>query len=117
MEKLLSVLLHAVNQSHIFHLQTTSYAEHMALGAFYKDIQTAVDGVAEMYQGKYGIAVYKAVNPLENYVNSTQVVNYLVTVAGLIEVTKGNTDSFIANELETIEALIYRTIYKIKYLK
>jgi hypothetical protein len=47
-------LLHAATNTHILHLQTTSYAEHVALGEFYKELPDLVDTVIESIQGKYG---------------------------------------------------------------
>ena len=44
-------LLHAVTNTHILHLRSKSYAEHMALGAFYEALPALVDEVAESIQG------------------------------------------------------------------
>jgi hypothetical protein len=51
----ISVLFSARTQAHIFHLQTKSYAQHKALGAFYDSIVDLADRYVEAYQGKYGI--------------------------------------------------------------
>ena len=59
MEDLISVLLHSVNQTHVFHLQTNSFSEHKALNKYYDSIGDIVDTLAESYQGKYGILKYK----------------------------------------------------------
>jgi hypothetical protein len=45
----------ARTSSHIAHLQTKSYAEHMALNAFYDDVIDATDEFAECYQGVFGV--------------------------------------------------------------
>ena len=54
-ETLMSMLLHSKTQAHVFHLQTNSFAEHMALAGYYGGIDDLVDGLVESYQGKYGI--------------------------------------------------------------
>ena len=47
-----STLLHSRTQIHIFHLQSTTYAEHIALGGYYTEIGTLIDGLVETIQGK-----------------------------------------------------------------
>ena len=49
------MMLHAVTNTHILHLRSRSYSEHMALGAFYDELSDLVDGLAESIQGKYGM--------------------------------------------------------------
>lgn len=36
-------------QTHLWHLQTKSYAEHMALGAFYEKMNGLIDALSEMW--------------------------------------------------------------------
>ena len=48
-------ILHSRNQAHVFHLQTKSYAEHIALNGYYDAVVALFDGIVESYQGKYGI--------------------------------------------------------------
>jgi len=47
-------LLYVRDQAHIFHWQTSSYAQHKALGKFYDDYLDLVDAVAEQVFGKMG---------------------------------------------------------------
>ena len=47
-------MLAMVTQSHIWHLQTKSYAAHKALGDFYEALQEKLDGVAETFMGAGG---------------------------------------------------------------
>ena len=51
----ISTLFASRTQAHIFHLQTTSYAQHIALGAYYDGIIDATDALVELIQGRYGI--------------------------------------------------------------
>ena len=50
-KELITTLMYTGLQVHIFHLQTTSYAEHMALGSLYDAIQDATDTFAEALIG------------------------------------------------------------------
>lgn len=47
-------LLEAAMQAKIFHWQTSSYAEHQALGEFYEGLSDLTDTLVEAYQGKFG---------------------------------------------------------------
>jgi hypothetical protein len=116
MEDLLSVLLHSVNQVHIFHLQTKSFAEHKALGSYYDSIGDIADELAEAYQGKYGILKYKNVSKIEQYESKEQVIEYFGKIIKVIEKARPIKDPFIDNIVQEIEKLIYQTLYKLKYL-
>jgi hypothetical protein len=116
MEDLISVLLHSVNQVHIFHLQTKSFAEHNALGGYYESIGGIADGLAESYQGKYGILKYKNVSKIEQYESKEQVIEYFNKILKIIEKTRPIKDAFIDNTVQEVESLIYSTLYKLKYL-
>ena len=116
MEDLLSVLLHSVNQVHVFHLQTKSFAEHKALNKYYDSIGDIVDTLAEAYQGKYGILKYKNVSKIEQYESKEQVIEYFDKIIKVIEKTRPIKDDFIDNIVQEVETLIYQTLYKIKYL-
>ena len=113
-------LLHCVTNAHILHLQSTSYSEHMALGAFYEGLQDLVDGLAESIQGKYGLIQgysddYIAPNPNENALAFVEAVSEFVTNG---RVSEGfPQDSEIQNEIDSIQTLINTTIYKLRYLK
>lgn len=53
-------LMNARTVAHIAHLQTTSYAQHQALGAFYGGLVPLIDSFAEVYQGRYGLIKFNA---------------------------------------------------------
>ena len=116
MEDLLSVLIHSVNQTHVFHLQTKSFSEHKALNKYYDSIGDIVDTLAEAYQGKYGILKYKNVSKIEQYESKEQVIEYFDKILKIIEKTRPIKDSFIDNIVQEVETLIYSTLYKLKYL-
>lgn len=116
MEDLLSVLLHSVTQTHTFHLQTKSFAEHKALNEYYDSVSGIVDTLAEAYQGKYGILNYKNVSKIEQYESKEQVIEYFGKIIKVIEKTKPIQDAFIDNIVQEVETLIYSTLYKLKFL-
>jgi len=116
MEDLLSVLIHSVNQTHVFHLQTNSFSEHKALNKYYDSIGDIVDTLAESYQGKYGILKYKNVSKIEQYESKEQVIEYFNKILKIIEKTRPIKDAFIDNTVQEVESLIYSTLYKLKYL-
>lgn len=53
MEDLISLLFLARDLAHREHLHTKSYAQHVALNAFYDQIVDDADAIAEAYQGLY----------------------------------------------------------------
>ena len=52
MRRTATILFHARQQTHFWHLTTASYAEHKALGDFYEGILGLTDKLLETYQGK-----------------------------------------------------------------
>jgi len=117
--KLISFLLHSRTQTHIFHLQTDSFAAHMALNAYYDGIIPLVDGLVESYQGKNGILTgYSNFNLLE-YTNIGEVIVYFQGLTNTIEKLRQGIpqDSYIQNQIDTVVELVESTSYKLKFLK
>lgn len=109
-------LMHARTNAHLLHLRSKSYAQHMALNAFYDGIGDLIDTFAENYQGIYGViddypAVYdppKADPAIElGYVD-----RYLTRQREKIP-----QDSNLQNIVDEIATLVQSTIYKLKFLK
>ena len=111
-------LLHSQTQVHIFHLGTKSYSEHKALQGYYEGIDALVDGVIESYQGKYGLLTnYKSFKN-QSYKNKNQVLKYFTSLLNIIEENRDSVDdSYIQNQIDTIQELINSTLYKLKFLK
>ena len=114
---LLSKLLDSQKQIHIFHLQTKSFAEHKALQDYYDAIPDLVDSLVESAQGLFGIITgWKSFEVLE-YQSKDQCISYLKNILNEINVVRNSIKySFILNQLDTIDELIYSTIYKLKNL-
>jgi len=114
---LISYLFHSRTQTHIFHLQTTSFAEHMALNTYYDGIVPLIDGLVESYQGKYGIITGYSNFKLVEYKGNGQTIAYLEQLCEAVSNAFNSIeDTYIQNQLDTITELIKSTIYKLKNL-
>lgn len=115
---MVSILLHSQTQVHIFHLQTKSYAEHKALQGYYEGIDVLVDGLIESYQGKYDVITQYNSIKNEDYKSNEQVIKYFKALDVMIEKNrKGVKESFIQNQIDTVQELINSTVYKLRFLK
>jgi hypothetical protein len=113
--ELFGCLLNSATQAHVFHLQTTSFAEHKALESFYEGIVPLTDILIETYQGKYGIVKDYSSYTMKNLGSS---IDYLEVVQNKVEESKSLfKDSDILNILDEITALMKQTLYKLKHLK
>lgn len=110
-------MLHSQKQAHIFHLGTKSFSEHMALNGYYSEIDELVDGIIESYQGKYGLLTdYKSYKN-QTYKDKKQVLKYFTGLLNTIEENRQSVeDSYIQNQIDTVQELIYSTMYKLKFL-
>ena len=117
-KNMVSTLLHSQTQVHIFHLQTKSYSEHKALQGYYEGIDKLVDGIIESYQGKYDIINNYDSVKTEEYKSCDQVINYFKSLDSMIDNARKNVkESFIQNQIDTVQELIFSTIYKLRFLK
>jgi high-affinity Fe2+/Pb2+ permease len=115
---MVSILLHSQTQVHIFHLQTKSYSEHKALQKYYEGIDALVDGLIESYQGKYDVITqYNSVKN-EDYKSNEQVIKYFKVLDTMIEKNRKSVkESFLQNQIDTVQELIYSTLYKLRFLE
>jgi hypothetical protein len=115
---MISTLLHSQTQVHIFHLQTKSYSEHKALQKYYDGIDGLLDGIIESYQGKYDIITgYKTIKTVD-YTSTEQLISYFKGLDDDIEKNRNLfKESYIQNQIDTIQELIYGTLYKLRFLK
>lgn len=111
-------LLHSQTQVHVFHLQTKSYSEHKALQGYYEGIDALVDGIVESYQGKYGLITNYKSYDMEQYSNGKKTIGYFMELLKVIEENRESVeDSYIQNQIDTVQELINSTVYKLKFLK
>ena len=118
---MIATLLQSRSQAHIFHWQTksqSSFAEHMALGTYYDEIVELIDGIVDSYQGKYEIITgYKTVEMVD-YKSTEQLISYFRDLDNNIEKNrKGIKESYIQNQIDGVQELIFSTLYKLRFLK
>lgn len=111
------MLFLARDVTHSAHLNTRSYAKHVALNEFYDGIIDLADKFAEAYQGKYGLIgpislmsakkTNNVVEFLEGQVEDLEEMRYKV-------VEKDCTP--LQNIIDEIFGLYYATLYKLKFL-
>jgi hypothetical protein len=85
LESIASKLTYFHEQLHLLHWQTTSYAEHQALGGLYDYVHDFKDGVIEKLMGYTGKrpSAYK-IDPLGNS-NATAVVSELMSFSSSLK--------------------------------
>jgi DNA-binding ferritin-like protein len=109
-------LLHAATNAHLLHLKSRSYAEHMALGAFYEELPDLVDALAESIQGLTGELLEY---PADYYQPADTAIQELEDLQEYVREERKNIpqDSEIQNATDTIAELINSTLYKLRFLK
>lgn len=108
-------LLQIHNQIRILHWQTSSYAEHKALGNLYKDMDDLIDNFVEVRSGQYGIS--KAKNnfniSMENIekCNPKKCIEEGVSVLKQIYKSVSEEDTELKNILDEMIAAMRKTRY------
>ena len=119
--EMVSRLLHSQTQVHIFHLGTKgngSYAAHKALQGYYEGIDALVDGIIESYQGKHGLVTGYDTYDISKFESVSQCISYLEDLGEMIEEKRDSVkESYLQNQIDTIQELLYSTLYKLKFLK
>lgn len=119
-EKLISTLLESRTQAHVFHWQTKgagSFAMHTALQTYYEGIIPLIDALVESYQGKNGIITGYTSPEKFTDLTAGNVLKYFKALAIFVEKTHGKfNETWIQNQIDTINELIYSTIYKLENL-
>jgi len=109
-----SLLLNSITQTHIFHLQTNSYAQHKALGDYYTAVEDLVDSLIEAYQGSHGIV--KGYSPTE-YSDIKDPILYFENLLKTVEsCSKLFPESDMLNIVDEVKTLIKQTLYKLEHL-
>lgn len=113
--KIFSKMFEARQVSHIKHLQTKSYAEHMALGSYYESLLSFIDSFIETYQGQYGIIKgYESIVSEADQDAVKYITNFSNDLRKFHEELEG--DTHLQNIVDEIIALNYNTIYKLSNL-
>ena len=117
MNQFIGCLFLARDIAHSAHLNTRSYAKHMALGSFYDGIIDLADTLAEAYQGRHGL-----MGPITRQ-SAKKPGDILAFLEGSLKEIEAcryecvpRTDSTLQNIIDEIVALYLSTIYKLKFL-
>lgn len=119
MNEYIGLLFQSRTQSHIFHLQTTSYASHIALQGYYEGIVGLIDRIVEAYQGKYGILTgYRMNISTKDLTSEDQILEYFNQLSKVIAIQRENLpkDSYLENLYDEVETLIHSSVYKLRFL-
>lgn len=104
--KFIGMLFQSRDTMHIAHLQTTSFAEHKALGAYYDDILDLTDKFTEVYFGRF-----KRVEIVIPESKNMPAADHLKEMQVLIEGERNNYSSELQNIMDEMLALINKTLY------
>jgi len=111
------MLFLARDVAHSVHLNTRSYAKHVALNTFYDEIVDLADGFAEAYQGRHGL-----MGPISlmSAKKTTNIVEFLQDQLEEIEKCRyevcDKTDTPLQNLIDGIVELYLSTLYKLRFL-
>ena len=111
------LLFLARDVTHSVHLNTRSYAKHVALNIFYDRIVGAADDFAEAYQGRHGL-----IGPitLHSVKKTNNVIEFLEDSLKQIEDARyevcDKSDSSLQQLIDNIIEVYLRTLYKLKFL-
>ena len=119
-DEMVSRLLHSQTQVHVFHLGVKgsgSYAAHKALQGYYEGIDALVDGMIESFQGKYGLVTNYETYDMEKFESVKKCISYFNDLNKMItEKRRSVKDSYIQNQIDTVQELLFSTVYKLKFL-
>jgi hypothetical protein len=115
--KYIKNLLTILNQLKVYHWQTTSYAQHKALGKAYNALNVLIDNFIEVYMGKYGRIEAKGGSTTVDLFNTDQLpidgfVNNAVEYIVALEIPDKNADTDLMNIRDEMLA----ELNKLKYL-
>lgn len=121
--KFFSKLFESREMAHIYHLQVNgdmgSHAKHTALNEYYEGVLEFIDDSIETYQGQYGIIEeYDVIDTKDT--KSKEVIEYFNELVTFIKVERkciNAEDTHLHNIIDEVVALVYRTLYKLKYTK
>ena len=118
MGEFILTLLHAATNTHILHLKSKSFSEHMALGEFYTALPDLVDAVVEATQGRYGQLIDY---PVQYYAPASTALEELQQLKDYVDETRRGEDipqdTEIQNLIDEIASQIDSTLYKLTFLK
>jgi hypothetical protein len=104
--KFIGTLFQSRDAMHIAHLQTTSYAEHKALNAYYDGILDLTDTFTEAYFGRN-----KRVEIVIPESKNVEAVSHLKELRSIVDTERTNYSSELQNIMDEILSLLDKTLY------
>ena len=123
MEQLASLFFHSRTQAHVFHLGVKgpgAFSAHSALNTYYDEIVGLIDGLVESYQGKYGLIKFQPVNGLDTNCDVKNIISYFEKLCIALDKLRKDEKlkaSYIQNQIDGVEELLYSTKYKLVNLQ
>lgn len=115
--RLLAIMFLSREVAHREHLNTKSYAQHMALGSFYDDIIDNADSIAEAYQGRHGL-IGKI--PMLTETDTGDIADILEKHLGMLEKIRytaaDKSETAIQNLIDNAVETYLSTLYKLRNL-
>lgn len=119
-----SKIFESREMAHVYHLQLKgdpgSYASHIALGEYYDGVIGILDELIEVYQGQYDIV--QGYNIIDT--SSTQNLDKLEYFSSIVDYLKNSRYTLLSQDdphyqaiIDEIINLLYRLIYKLRFLK
>lgn len=114
MRRTATILFHARQQAHFWHLDTKSFAEHKALESFYTELLELVDKLLEEYMGKGNRIDFGSIRMTFHGYDKDKVREYLKKLTRYIVKSKRGlkeNESNLGNIMDEILGLVNRTLY------
>lgn len=118
MDEIIANLFHARDIAHAIHLRTRSFAQHVALGDFYKQVIDLADDLAETFAGRYS-TLNVQMNKYPTPFTDTDAVTFIRSVADWADKARASfnpADTLLLNQWDELLALINKTKYKLENL-
>lgn len=115
--KLVMLCFQARTDAHVFHLQSRSYSQHMALNMFYDEVIDLIDDYAETFQGKYGLIDSYPSTPIKASSAVELIQGFVDWIAENRKDCYAPEDQDLSSQIDLIAALGHRTIYKLRNLR
>lgn len=112
--KIIGYLFMSRDYVHKAHLKTPSYSTHVALNELYTDLLEFIDEFAEIAQGMFGkldVSEYRIEGNVNDPISTIQ--KHVNTFMSMVDTCDSRALNKIVDE---IEAIYYRTLYKISEL-
>jgi hypothetical protein len=116
MQKMFIKLFSTRQIAHVEHLKTDMFSAHIALNELYDELLDLTDELIETYQGQFGL-----IEPIDKlFLEYVDIIEYLESFASEVaRISEKMPEGcgHLGNIMQEISSLIYKTIYKLKFLK